>query len=170
MYSSFGRQVFECSDSHEISLVVSELTQKLKERKSAGSEFDAGFEQIIHTKKHSSQKALVQYILKKIAKHESQAYIGGADELTIEHLRPQSTIGNGSSEEIVGQIGNLLLVDAETNNMLSVNSWPQKRDILISRGYNLPEILLSAEALTDDVILQNTYRIAEMARETVWAV
>lgn len=60
MYSSFGRQIFECGDSGEAASIISDLVAKLRDREVSGSEFDVGFEQIIYTNKHSSQKALVQ--------------------------------------------------------------------------------------------------------------
>lgn len=170
MYSSFGRGVFECSDSNSIAICVNELVSKLRDRKSPDSEFDAGFEQIIYTKLHSGQKSLVQYILKKVAMHEGQPYIGETDDLTIEHLLAQSTAKNGTREMTIGQIGNLLLVDAKTNEMLSTNDFSYKKEILLDRGYKLPAVLLEADALTDEVVAANTARISELSREIIWKV
>lgn len=170
MYSSFGRGVFEASDSNSIAICINDLVAKLRDRESSASEFDAGFGQIIYTKLHSSQKSLVQYILKKVALHEVQPYIGETDDLTIEHLLSQSTAKTGSSELTIGQIGNLFLVDAETNGMLSTNDFAQKKRILLDRGYKLPNLLLEADTLTDEVVAANTARISELSREIIWKV
>lgn len=170
MYSSFGRQIFQSKDSNEIARCISDLTEKLRERRVADSEFDVGFEQIIYTKTHASQKALVQYILRKVALHESQPTIGESEDLTIEHLIPQSLQKVGKSENIVGQIGNLILVDQKTNELLSSNNFKNKRQILSDRGYKLPQAFMDADELTDELIVSNTKRISHVAREIIWKV
>ncbi|SLN12814.1 hypothetical protein TRL7639_00136 [Falsiruegeria litorea R37] len=170
MYSSFGRQVFAASDSNEVGKAIADLVGKLREREVPTSEFDAGFEQIIYTKSHSSQKALVQYVLKKVALFESQPYIGETDDLTIEHLLPQSSAKDGESDDLIGQLGNLMLVDSKTNEMLSTNKFKQKKEILKERGYKLPDILEEVDMLDSDVIRLNTMRLSELARTKIWKV
>jgi Protein of unknown function DUF262/Protein of unknown function (DUF1524) len=170
MYSSFGRQVFGATEPHTISQCITDLVGKLRDREAAVSEFDAGFEQIIYTKSHSSQKTLVQYVLRKVAMAEAQPFIGESDDLTIEHLLPQSSGKTGKEEAVIGQLGNLVLVDSKTNEMLSTNDFSAKRAILVERGYKLPDVLMNATALTDEVIFKNTSRISQLARETIWKV
>lgn len=170
MYSSFGRQVFGASDSNEVGVAIENLVEKLRERVVPISEFDVGFEQIIYTKLHSSQKSLVQYILKNVANFEKQPFIGETDDLTIEHILPQSKSKDGKLDHIVGQIGNLMLIDQETNRQLSDNDFKHKRAILVDRGYKVPEILLDADHITDDIIRANTARISELARDKIWRV
>lgn len=170
MYSSFGRQMFDSRDGNEAATAIRELVRKLQDRKVLESEFDAGFEQIVYTKKHSSQKALVQYILKKVAQYEQQPLIGETDDLTIEHLLPQSAASGDEDDFSIGQIGNLVLVDAKTNSMLSTNDFQQKKRILKDRGYKIPAVLDDADALTEEVIQANTMRIAELARASVWKI
>lgn len=170
MYSSFGRQVFESSDSNEVGQAIVDLVNKLRDREAPVSEFDAAFEQIVYTKAHSAQKTLVQYILKKVAMYEGQPFIGETDDLTIEHLISQSSGKNGRTEAVIGQLGNLVLVDAKTNEMLSTNDYKEKKSILLSRGYKLPDLLMSIDSLTDEVIAANTARISELSRKTIWKV
>lgn len=170
MYSSFGRQVFGCTDSNGVAQCITELVSKLRDREVASSEFDAGFGQVIYTKAHSSQKALVQYILKKVALFEGQPFIGETDDLTIEHLLSQSMAKGGAKESTIGKVGNLILVDAKTNEMLSTNDYSHKKKILLDRGYKLPSILLESDELTDEIVTENTARISELARETIWKV
>ena len=170
MYSSLGRAVFAAKDSNEAGKAISELVGKLRDREVAESEFDAGFEQVIYTKSHSSQKALVQYILRKVAIHECQPVVGDTDDLTIEHLLPQSSATDGPDEKLIGQLGNLILVDSKTNEMLSTNDFKRKKAILKDRGYKLPDELDSVDALDEDVIRLNTMRLAELARTKIWKV
>ncbi|SDW15727.1 DUF262 domain-containing protein [Litoreibacter albidus] len=170
MYSSFGRSIFETTDSSGAAQAIAELVGKLRDREVPDIEFDAGFQQVIYTSKHSSQKALVQYILKKVAIHEGQPFRGDTEDLTIEHLLPQSSSKNDEDHETIGQIGNLVLVDSKTNEKLSTNDFKEKKLILKEHGYKLPEILENAEALTPEVILANTKRISELARTIIWKI
>lgn len=168
MYSSFGRQIYECNDSGKAAQIISDLVEKLRERVVPASEFDAGFEQIIYTNKHSSQKALVQYILRKVAIYEGQPFIGDTEDLTIEHLLPQSKSKDDKDHFLIGQMGNLLLVDQVTNSMLSAKSFPEKKEILAERGYKLPTILFDSEDLSGEIIRANTLRISNLARSVIW--
>lgn len=170
MYSLLGRQIFESSDANVVSHILSEFRGKLRDREVDKNEFDVAFSQVIHTKAHSSQKPLVQYILRKVAAHEKQTFIGETDDLTIEHLLPQSAIKADGDEKVIGQIGNLVLVDAETNNLLSTNNFTQKRSILKDRGYRLPSIFDGESKLTKELIELNTLRLSELAREQIWKV
>jgi hypothetical protein len=147
---------------------LSDLIQKLRDREVSESEFHVGFEQVIYTKKNPSQKSLVQYILKKVAIHQNQPFVGETDDLTIEHLLPQSAAKNDKEEALIGEIGNLMLIDAETNGMLSTNKFSDKRKILLDRGYKLPLPLMEADEISEEVIRNNTSRISELAWNTIW--
>ena len=170
MYSSLGRQVFAADDGAEVAQAIADLLVKLREREVASSEFDASFGQIVYTRLHSSQKSLVQYILRNVASYEKQPSIGESEDLTIEHLLPQSKSKDGKLDAIVGQIGNLILIDQETNNQLSNNDFKHKREILVDRGYKLPDILLNADDISPEIIAANTQRISELARDEIWKV
>ncbi len=170
MYSSFGRQIFNAKDSNEASIAIADLVQKLRDREVPSSEFHVGFEQVIYTKKHSSQKSLVQYILKKVALHQNQPFVGESDDLTIEHFLPQSAAKSDHDEFVIGQIGNLMLIDSETNSKLSTSTFINKREILLDRGYKLPDYLMSVDEISEEVIRTNTSRVSELAWSSIWKV
>jgi len=170
MYSSFGRAIFASSDSNDAGICIKDLSKKLQDRKASAPEFDVGFQQVIYTREHSSQKSLVQYILRKVANYEGQPFIGESEDLTIEHLLPQSSSKKGRSDHIIGQLGNLFLVDPKTNEVLSTKDFRTKKQILIDRGYKLPDVLLNTDEARDAIIAKNTSRLAELAREVVWKI
>jgi hypothetical protein len=59
--------------------------------------------------------------------------------MTIEHLVPQRRIGaNGFSEEIVGQLGNLILVPSDLNTKLDDKSFKEKKKVLKAAGVIIP--------------------------------
>ena len=167
MFASFGKQVFNSQDGEGTALVAQELKNKLRERVADPDEFDVNFHQIIFTRGQTSQKDLVRYILKKVQKEEGSPAVGESDELTIEHLLPQASDRDAS---IVGQIGNLMLVDKRTNDRLANKAFPEKKRLLLENGYRLPEILTDAEDLTDQVIEANTQRVSELSRSSVWRI
>ena len=143
---------------------------KLRERVPTPTEFDVGFEQIVYTKSNTSQRALVRYILQKVFSCEGMAAIGQSSDLTIEHLHPQAKIDNEFTADIVGQVGNLILVDPKTNGELGTKPYKEKKKILIDKGYKLPNDFLDVDALTPELITNNTLRISEVARTQVWRV
>ena len=170
MYSSFGRKLFDATDTNVASEEIRSFVKKLKEREPVSSEFDAGFEQIIYTNSTTSQRALVRYILMKISSHENLPQLGTSSELTIEHLVPQEQIGNKWPEDIVGQIGNLILVDEKTNEQLGTKSFSEKKKILLERGYQIPEEFVNQRTLNHKLIVKRTTNISRKAREEIWKV
>ncbi|MFG6595523.1 DUF262 domain-containing protein [Sulfitobacter sp. 1A13368] len=167
MFASFGKQVFNCRDAEAVDQVLRDLKVKLRSRVADPDEFDANFRQITFTRGQTSQKELIRYILKKVQKEEGSPTVGESDDLTIEHLLPQSSDRDAST---VGQIGNLILVDKETNDRLADKDFNEKKLILAGKGYRLPEMLTEVVDLTDEVIEKNTLRISELSRSRVWRI
>ncbi|WP_434289846.1 DUF262 domain-containing protein [Celeribacter sp. SCSIO 80788] len=170
MYSSFGRKIFEATDTNVAAAEIRSLEAKLRERVPPISEFKATFEQILYTKDRTSQRNLVRYVLERISEHQKQPTVGNSQNLTIEHLIPQSQIKSGRREEVIGQLGNLILVDQQTNNLLGEKSFSDKKKILKDAGYTLPELFASADEITDELIQDNTRRLAELALEECWKI
>jgi len=113
---------------------------------------------------------LVRYILLKIFSYEGMSAIGESSDLTIEHLHPQAKIDGEFTAGIVGQVGNLVLVDPKTNEELGTKPYKEKMKILIDNGYKLPDEFLEVDALSPELISNNTLRISELARTKVWRV
>ena len=170
MYSSFGRKLFEASSQNVAGEEIRLLITKLRERVPYSAEFDVAFEQIIFTDSATLQKSLVRYILLKYCLAEKYPFLGATNELTIEHLIPQESIGEKWPAEIVGQIGNLILVDSETNGKLGTKPFIEKQKILIDRGYRVPEEFLDQENLTKKSIRTRTKSISKQSREKIWKV
>jgi hypothetical protein len=102
--------------------------------------------------------------------YEDMAAIGESGDLTIEHLHPQAKIDEEFTAGIVGQVGDLILVDQKTNEKLGTKPFKEKKKILIDKGYKLPNAFLDADDLSPELIVNNTFRISELARTLVWKV
>jgi hypothetical protein len=167
MFASIGKQMFNCRDADAAAQVLRELKEKLRERTPDPAEFDANFRQIIFTRGQSTQKDLVRYILMKVQTEDGSPTVGDSNELTIEHLLPQASDRETS---VVGQIGNLILVDKDTNDRLANKDFPEKKRILLGKGYRLPVTFTNAKELTDEVIEKNTLRVSELSRSRIWKI
>jgi hypothetical protein len=133
--------------------------------------FSALFPELIYTNKVSKQRALVKYILVEFAKHNQTALPADYDDLTIEHIAPQSAIDDVDwTHEIVGQIGNLLLVTTEINNKLKDKDFKTKKQLLEAAGYPIPEEIQDAKQWTPKEIQARTASLAKQAFDVVWKI
>jgi len=91
--------------------------------------------------------------------------------MTIEHLVPQSLIGQyGFTEQIVGQIGNLILVSGFANNKLGDKSFAEKKKILKDAGFTLPAEIAAADEWGADQIVKRTDSMAAQAYNKHWKI
>lgn len=170
MYSSFAQRLFESKDVQISSDETSTLTDKLRNKLPSLDEFKVAFKGIVFTNSNSKQRNLVRYILRKIAEYYSYKYPVDFDDLTIEHLHPQSEISNDWKEEIVGCLGNFILLDQKMDGEIANKSFKDKKSILLNEGYTLPEIIYKAEDWTPYEAIKNTEYLAEIAYTKIWEI
>ncbi|MCF4097609.1 HNH endonuclease family protein [Maritalea mediterranea] len=159
--------MFNSRNTESAVQVLRDLNRKLRDRAPDPDEFDANFRQIVFTRGQTSQKELIRYILKKVQNEEGSPTVGESDDLTIEHLIPQAS---DRDETIVGQIGNLILVDKVTNGRLADRRFSEKKKILHESGYRLPSAFTEVDDLTDEIIEENTMRVSKLSRSKVWSI
>ena len=90
--------------------------------------------------------------------------------LTIEHLHPQSGINDDWPPQLVGQIGNLILLPSKVNGKLADDDFSTKSLAYKEFKASVPEDVLEATAWTTDAIASRTMRLAELAYSEVWKV
>ncbi|WP_447981957.1 DUF262 domain-containing protein [Achromobacter kerstersii] len=170
MYALLARQIATAKNSQDATVFLRDLRNKLRERIPTDAEFYALFPSLLYTATLSKERQLVKYVLAKISRSSGFAFEADLDELTIEHLVPQSAIdGKVWTEDVVGQLGNLILVTKATNAKLENKSFKDKKAILASRHREmLPSYFWSADQLSPDLIKQRTNELARVSYETVW--
>lgn len=168
MYSSFARKLFEATDSQEAGDEINELVSKLRYRRPSYDEFVVAFRDIAYTNTNSKQKNLVRYILRRISEHNNYKYPCDMEELTIEHLHPQSTLVNDWTETNVGQLGNLIFLDQKLNGSLKTKEISEKLSILEKAGYDIPTELQGVTEWTPTLSQSRTDNIAEISYNTIW--
>ena len=171
MYAALGRRISAAKDSQEAADIIKEIKGKLSERVPSESEFIALFPELLYTNTLSKQRALVKYVLVKIAKHDQVALAGDWDDLTIEHVIPQTKIDDGTyEEEIIGQLGNLLLVPSDLNEKLKDKPFSEKKKVLLAANYPLPDEMAQTADWTPELVQERTESLALKACQEVWCI
>lgn len=169
MYALHARQLFEAKDSQQCVRVIRDLKQKLKRRVPSFEEFSVLFRDILVTDNLTKQRNLVRYILSELLRNTSSAPTDYS-QLTIEHVASQSEISKDLPANVVGQIGNLLLVPEELNNKLRNKAFSDKKRILKDSGFKLPSEIEDADSWTGVEIASRTASLARLSYEKVWKV
>lgn len=173
MYASLARQIANIANAQEATPVLNELKAKLKERIPSSAQFLAVFPELIYTNTASKQRALVKYVLAKLSRAQGHAFAADLDDLTIEHIFPQSKIDEKTwTSGIVGQAGNLVLVTKSVNEKLENKSFAEKKIILRANKCAdlLPDYFWSAADITPDLIARRTNELASLSYEKVWKI
>lgn len=110
-YSSYARQLRECTDKSETSDCINNLISDLDATLPEYQEFKNQFLSIVYVSDKEKDKKLVQYILRKIETYFSSDELA-PNSFTIEHILPESV---GIYE--VGMIGNLLPLGEKLNSV-----------------------------------------------------
>ena len=119
-YSSYARQLRNCTSKKESADCINNLMTDLKEGIPDYSIFEKQFEKIVYTSAKEKDKKLVKYILKKLDTHYSSNELV-PNSFTIEHILPESV-----ATEDVGMIGHLLPLGEQLNNDLSNKNFKSK--------------------------------------------
>lgn len=113
----------------------------------------------------------MKYILTFFHKKAEKTLTVDYSTMTIEHLAPQSRIGqNGLTEQIVGQIGNLILVSDPANTKLGNKSFAEKKKVLIDAGFSLPSEIAAAKEWGAKQIIRRTEKLAVEAYNKLWKI
>lgn len=171
MYAAFARRLFESDDANDAAREIASLVKKLRERRPSVEEFTIGFREIGFTNSSSKQKPLVRYILRKFADDAKFKFAVDNEELTIEHFAPQALIGDGVwGEQVVGELGNLFLLDPKMNGKLANKSFAEKKALLSAGGYSFPDAIRDSEEWTPESVREHTVAMAERAFNDIWKI
>jgi hypothetical protein len=171
MYASLGRRLFEAVNIEATLEIIKELKQKLRDRIPSIDEVKALFPEIVYTDRLTKQRSLVRYILSTLERSKRSGTIIDYEKMTIEHIVPQSQIGEGDlTELVVGQIGNLILVSQDMNSRLSHKPFREKMRILKLAGFHVPPEIVAAPGWGAKEIRARTDAIAIQAYEKLWKI
>lgn len=170
MYASLARQMSDAADTQAANRVVVELKKKLRERVPSEDEFVALFNEVVVTDTFTKRRWLARYILKGLAPEGYSRSATDYDQLTIEHVVPQSSISDSMPEDVVGQLGNLIFVTSEVNIKLRDKPFAEKKKTLIASHVQMPDEIKTADAWGEAQIRSRTKAMALRAYREVWRI
>ncbi|MEA5512807.1 DUF262 domain-containing HNH endonuclease family protein [Nodularia sp. UHCC 0506] len=165
LYAKFAQELSKTDNQDKIQSINTDLLRKLKDKLPSFDEFEVNFMDLVYTKNKQRDKKLIQYILENMTGQNINGLPVDYTSASIEHLLPQST----GDEEIVGNIGNLILVDKVTNGeQLRDFDFIKKIEILKNKNYPLDDYLLNATQWTEEEIKERGKSIAHKAYYDIW--
>jgi hypothetical protein len=172
MYSNYGRKLSIATDDSTRLEVIRELRQKMREKIPTFDEFLAAFKTLKFTNGYTKQKRIIHYTLSKFDSFYNQNGVSiNYDLMTLEHILCQNpSIKAINHDAYVGQIGNLILVDEQTNNALGRKSFADKKIILSNSNIHLDSSILAATDWTNKEIEERTNNIATKAFNSVFTI
>lgn len=167
MYALHARNLLNASDANARGRVLNELKKKLHDKLPPYEEFVSNFSGLAFTDQFTKQKKIIQYILAKIDRRQASGVAVDYEQMTIEHITPQSD--RSMSTEAIGNIGNLLLCEGGFNGKeLAAKSFVEKKKILNESGLSLDEPLKNASRWTEKEIRSRAAWMAKLAFTKIW--
>ena len=167
-YSSFAIRLNSASTEGEVQAVLGGLFKTLQSKLPEFEEFEVKFVSLHYLSNITRHKSVVKYSLCKQLGNNSNGLDIHHDNLTIEHLLAESEIRQGVSQEVVGNIGNLLLTNSATNSdSLSAKDPVEKIAILRSIGYPLQAALLDKHDWSESDVKARAKLMAKQLYELI---
>ncbi|WP_068784516.1 DUF262 domain-containing protein [Paenibacillus phocaensis] len=120
-YSTFARQLNNAKNKNEVTTIISEIVNYFKSNIPAYNEFQSGFLKLYYTKTYTTDKKIIQYILKKF---EDDFY--STEELTTNIISIEHIMNESDGIDEVGLIGNLLPLDKKLNSSIGDMAFEKK--------------------------------------------
>jgi hypothetical protein len=173
MYALHARKLVAAGDAPSRAKVLTDLATKLRGIAPGYAEFEPRFLELRFSRSFTKQKRLVQYVLAKIDKKVStNGVVLDYSQMTIEHVASQSSPASSAvSDDMIGSVGNLLLVEKGFNgSSLGNKPFAAKRSLLQKSKVFLDPVLAKAADWTDVEISDRAKWLAETAFKTVWKI
>ncbi len=171
MYSAAAQRLSAASDENATYKAINELRTKLVSRVPIFEEFLINFSQLIYTNSITKDRRLIKYILSKIQSHFAPGVHYEFDQMSIEHIIPQSELSGGDLDaSVVGQIGNLILLDPKLNSEIGNKSFSEKQKILMDANYPLEPEIAQIVSFNENDIKERTARLAKLAYDVIWKI
>lgn len=169
MYASHARVVRDGKTAAEKANSIVDLKNKLRERLPEFDEFAPAFADLSYSQDYTRDKKLVRYTLGKLARHGLASKAIDYEEMTIEHIAPQSD--KTIPEELIASIGNLVLLDADLNTELANKSFAVKKPAMEKAAEVwVDDSLSAATTWGQNEIKARAELLAEIAYKKVWKI
>jgi len=159
-YSKLAIMLSDANGNDEVQRVFNELDLFLESKFPPKDEFIVKFLDLEYLTNRTKHKPAIVHSLKMLLDGWENGLVVDFENLTIEHLIPQSSVGVDDS--LIGSVGNLVLVDEKTNSEDLRDLDPKaKLEILRDRGFPLEQFFLTNTEFTESEINKRSGLIAE---------
>ena len=161
-YSDHAIKLTAAKSHDQIQSIFKSLFNSLESKLPSFEEFYVNFAELNYLSNKTRNKGVIKYILSKQLGEAISGLNINHHLLTIEHYIPESSLKNGVSADIIGSIGNLILVDEVTNNNILKNSAiEEKYKILNKNGYPLTQTYINNSSWGEQEVKERTEFIAK---------
>jgi uncharacterized protein with ParB-like and HNH nuclease domain len=166
-YSTFARQIRGAKNKPDITKVITEIINYYKSNLPDYNTFEAKFLKLYYTKTHTTDKKLIQYILRNLEHsfHQTEELV--TNTISIEHIMSESE-GN----ENIGYIGNLLPLDKNLNSNIGNVSFSKKIELYKQSNLSFVKAFIEANSEKSEwgiKDIQNRGKeMAKLAYNKVW--
>lgn len=164
MYAAAARDLMVATSKNAREAALRNFGSKLRERMPSQEDFAAAAKELRLLESQQADKPLIRYLLMRIDLHLRPPHgpKPDYDEMSIEHIMPQSAVGVEATSDSIGEIGNLILVAKALNSeALADRSFSDKKTLFSENSVPLDSVLLNAEAWGPGTIAE---RRAELIR------
>ncbi|NLS55658.1 DUF262 domain-containing protein [Hafnia alvei] len=167
-YSEHAIQLTNAVNHDQRQSVLNSLFKALSSKLPSYDEYFVNFSELNYLSTKTRNKNIIKYILSKQLGNAISCLNIDHKLLTIEHYIPESEVKAGVSEDTVGCVGNLLLVDEKTNNNILKNSSIDKKyQLLNDSNYPLTQTFIYSSAWGEGEISKRTESIAKQLYNAV---
>lgn len=167
-YSEHAIKITKSTNHDQVQTILNSLFKALFSKLPSFDEFYVNFVELNYLSNKTRSKNAIKYILSKQLGEAISCLNINHKLLTIEHYIPESAIRSGVPSNIVGSIGNLLLIDETTNNNILNNlDTNRKYEILNERGYPLQQTFISTQSWGEHEVRKRTELIAKQLYSSV---
>jgi hypothetical protein len=170
MYAAAAEQLSRSHNAQGVTDTLIDFRAKMQARKPSFAEFEAGFQELEFSTENTKQKALVQYVLRRLDQHQRGSTPIDYSLMTIEHIAPENPPPGTARMTRFAQIGNLLLLDEVGNGKVANKDFPAKRIIYQATGVPLDKTISAAAVWGDKEIESRTADLAKTAYDKVFKV
>ena len=172
MFALAARELEDAPSKDKAAKVLKGFLTKLRERLPSPAEFGVAFGELQFTEENAKQRPLIRYLLTRMDQHLRRHGAVDYEEMSIEHIAPQSPkASEPSAPPNVGQLGNLILVPSSLNSEVLANkSFPRKKPVYKRAHVPLDEVLEAATKWGAAEIDARTRALATLVQEKVFRV
>ncbi|MGB4060172.1 MAG: DUF262 domain-containing protein [Burkholderiaceae bacterium] len=165
MYALHARELTQSKDNAQRTVAINNLIAKLKARLPKQTEFVAGFKKLKYSDEFPKDKRVIQYTLRTLYEAEAPSVAIDPQQMTIEHIEPQSS--TAMSHEKVAEIGNLWLLSANVNNKLGNKPVAEKIPIYKKSKLQSDSTLNQATSWDESTVASRTELLSTKMWNTV---